>query len=54
MAFPLAEALRKRAVPFVFVSGYGQNIVPRHLADIGFFNKPVEPADLTVALLAVA
>ncbi len=54
MSFPLAEALRKRGVPFIFVSGYQQNLVPSHLADVGFYDKPIEPADLAAALLAVA
>ena len=54
MAFPLAEALRKRGVPFIFVSGYGQDLIPGHLADADFYIKPLEPREIAAALLAVA
>lgn len=52
MAFPLAEVLRKRNVPFVFVSGYSHSIVPNEFLDIKFYSKPVEIDDIAVALLA--
>ncbi|MBB3934100.1 helix-turn-helix domain-containing protein [Aureimonas phyllosphaerae] len=54
MSFPLAEALRKRGVPFIFVSGYQKDLIPAHFADVSFHDKPIEPSELAAALLAVA
>jgi CheY-like chemotaxis protein len=40
MVFPVAEALRARAIPFVFATGYGALSDPR-FADSPLINKPV-------------
>lgn len=54
MAFPLAEALKERAIPFIFVSGYGRDLVPEGLTDVAFYNKPVSSRDLTGGLTAAS
>ncbi len=51
LAFPLAEALRKRNIPFVFVSGYDRPIVPQEFQDVRFYSKPVVPGEIAASLL---
>ena len=49
---PLAEDLRARGIPFVFVSGYGdEDLLPEHLRDRPRFDKPVEAERLVGCLL---
>lgn len=50
LAFPLAEALRRRNVPFTFVSGYEHDIVPERFGDVTFYQKPVELNDIITSL----
>jgi CheY-like chemotaxis protein len=50
-AFPVAEALSGRGVPFVFMTGYGADSIPARFASVPTCQKPFQPADL-VALLA--
>lgn len=39
--FPVADLLRERGVPFVFVTGYaGDGVIPRHLCDTPRLPKP--------------
>jgi CheY-like chemotaxis protein len=40
MVFPVAEALRKRNLPFVFSTGYGRMGLPDTFADCPILNKP--------------
>ena len=50
-SFPVAEALRGRGVPFVFATGYGENIaVPERYADIPVVAKPYDEKALRYAL----
>ena len=41
-AFPVADALRQRSVPFVFATGYDRWIIPGMYADVPRFEKPVD------------
>jgi CheY-like chemotaxis protein len=51
-AVPLAEHLRARGIPFVFLSGYGgEELLPDHLRSYPRFDKPVEAERLVRALL---
>lgn len=53
--FRLADALGSDGIPFVFLTGYGQNVVPARLRGVPFFEKPTDPdriVDAIVALLA--
>ena len=49
---PFAEHLRTAGIPFVFLTGYGDDpdLLPRHLCDHPRLEKPVE-AERLVALL---
>jgi CheY-like chemotaxis protein len=40
MVFPVAEALRKRNIPFVFSTGYGRIGLPETFAGCPVLNKP--------------
>jgi DNA-binding response OmpR family regulator len=42
MSFPLADELRRRGVPFIFLSGYGPSVVPEELRSAPRFAKPYE------------
>jgi CheY-like chemotaxis protein len=44
--FPVARELAARNIPFVFVSGYGTNDLPREWRDRPKLQKPFEPHDL--------
>lgn len=41
--YPLADALHKRGVPFVFATGYEKSVIPTRYARVLVFQKPVEP-----------
>lgn len=51
-AFPAAEALRERGVPFVFASGYGQVGTPDAWRDVPVLQKPFSRDQLAEALAA--
>jgi DNA-binding response OmpR family regulator len=43
-AFPVADVLSARNIPFVFLTGYGANDVPARHANVSRVEKPVTPA----------
>jgi signal transduction histidine kinase/DNA-binding response OmpR family regulator len=45
----IAAALTRRNVPFVFVSGYGRDSLPRAFRDVALINKPFSQAQLLEA-----
>jgi len=51
MVFPVADALEKKSIPFVFVTGYERTILPYRHAGRPLLRKPLNNADLAVALL---
>jgi two-component SAPR family response regulator len=52
---PLAERLHAEAIPFVFLTGYGDEaVVPEHLRAYPRFDKPVEVEPLIRCLLELA
>lgn len=52
-SLPVAEVLRERAVPFLFLTGYGSGEVPAGLGKVMRLGKPVEPQRLEAALAAI-
>ena len=52
---PLADDLRIQGIPFVFVSGYGdEELLPEQLRDRPRFDKPVEAERLVARLIEIA
>ncbi len=41
MAFPVADALTERRVPFMFVTGYDEAVIPDRYRQVPHYNKPV-------------
>jgi len=52
LAFPVADALSERGVPFVFMTGYGAESIPGRFASVPTCTKPFQLADLVALLLA--
>jgi two-component sensor histidine kinase/CheY-like chemotaxis protein len=53
MVFPVADALRQRKIPFVFVTGYGDDYAwPEHLRHAPQLRKPVQAFQLLDAISA--
>jgi CheY-like chemotaxis protein len=50
MVYPLADTLRDRGVPFVFLSGYSGSNLPERFRAVTRLNKPCDPAMLIAAL----
>jgi CheY-like chemotaxis protein len=51
LVFPVADALRDRNVPYVFATGYGEDIIPTVHRDVARHEKPVDPEAVARALL---
>lgn len=49
--FPVAEALWRRAVPFIFTTGYDTALIPPPFANVPRLIKPLRP-ETVVAILA--
>lgn len=50
---PIAEALRARSIPFIFMTGYGSPMgLPPSLAGVPRVNKPIKASALEAVLLA--
>lgn len=49
-SYPVAEALSRRNVPFVFVTGYGSNAMPAEFADRPRIHKPFKMNELLAVL----
>jgi len=48
--YPLADLLASRSIPFIFLTGYGQQSVDRRFAEYPVLQKPVEPEMLKALL----
>lgn len=51
LCFPIADELAKRGVPFAFLTGYGDSVIPAGYRDMPRLTKPFNGANL-VGLLA--
>lgn len=49
--FPVADALRDRGIPFVFVTGYTRFVPPARFQDVPCCTKPVEAEHIAAALV---
>lgn len=49
-SFLTARALRRRDVPFVFVTGYGREVLPDDFSDVELLEKPVDARVLVDAV----
>lgn len=49
-SFPVADILRSRAIPFIFLSGYGARGLDATYADAKVLEKPFRVGDLETAL----
>lgn len=50
MVFPVADALRKRGIPFAFVTGYDQAAMPDRFADAPRLEKPFKGSKVAAML----
>jgi DNA-binding response OmpR family regulator len=54
MVFPVAQRLRARNVPFIFVTGYGDpSMWPAEFRDADRLSKPVQSAELLAVVAAL-
>lgn len=51
-SFALARLLLQRRLPFVFVTGYDETVVPAEFLGVPRLQKPVEPRQVVSALAA--
>lgn len=49
-SFTLAHAMRARGIPFLFVTGYDREAIPKEFADIQRLEKPYRSHDLLTAI----
>jgi FixJ family two-component response regulator len=49
-SFTTARVLKDQHVPFVFLTGYGRDVLPEGFADVELLEKPVEPRALVDAI----
>jgi ActR/RegA family two-component response regulator len=49
-AYPVADALLARGVPFVFATGYGREVIPAAYAEVPRCEKPIEMSALAKLL----
>jgi DNA-binding response OmpR family regulator len=53
VSFPAALVLRRRGIPFVFSSGYGDEDLPEAWRDQKILQKPYDTRQLNAALIAL-
>ena len=51
MAYPVADALRARDIPFIFATGYDAQAIPKAYSDVPRAEKPVEVRQATAKLI---
>ncbi len=49
-SFEIAHELARRNIPFLFVTGHGDAVIPREFADAPHVQKPVDPQRVVEAL----
>jgi ActR/RegA family two-component response regulator len=51
MAWPVADNLAERGVPFVFTTGYGRACIPQRHSNVPYFAKPIIMGEVIKALV---
>lgn len=51
LAYSLADELERQAIPFVFATGYGAEVIPDRYSHIARWRKPYELADIVDGLM---
>ncbi len=51
--FPVAYVLEERGIPFLFVTGYGDSVLPQDRPDWQACTKPYRPEELATRLAAM-
>ena len=54
MAFPVAERLEKRGIPYLFTTGYDASIIPYRFEKVERLEKPISSVKLYKALALIA
>jgi len=52
LAFPVADALTRKGIPFVFATGYEADAIPSVYQDVPVWQKPFDPQELARALVS--
>lgn len=47
-SFPIADQLAERGIPFVFLTGYGESVIPGRYRDVPRLSKPFELNEVLV------
>jgi hypothetical protein len=50
MAFPVADALMARGIPFIFATGYDAQVIPLRFTDVKRCEKPMASEQICAAL----
>ena len=50
-SFEIAKALKVRAIPFIFVTGYDTGVIPPEFANTPCLQKPADPRSLVTAIV---
>ena len=53
MAYPIADVLVARGIPFIFLSGYGNATLPEQLKGVPCLPKPCDPVQLLAEIRRV-
>lgn len=51
-SFAVADELRRKGIPFVFVTGYSKDEIPAALKDVPSLHKPCDALELVSAITA--
>jgi DNA-binding response OmpR family regulator len=53
-SFEVAEELKRRNIPFLFLTGYDAASIPPQMADVERFEKPATPGPIIAAITRLA
>jgi DNA-binding response OmpR family regulator len=53
MAFPLADLLIERSIPFLFTTGYDESVIPNRFAGVVRLEKPLNTGEIAEAVARI-